>query len=57
VHVVDAVAVVLENALGDPVYDMHQKDKRLDGVDTNGRHADTHNGLGNTHYLGLAAAM
>jgi sugar phosphate isomerase/epimerase len=36
---------------------MHLKDKRLDQQTDNGRHVDTHIGLGNTNYVGLVAAM
>ena len=42
---------------GDRVFDMHMKDKRLDGEDGRGRPLDTMIGLGNSNYLGLFEAM
>ena len=38
---------------GDRVFDMHMKDKRLDGEDGKGRPLDTMIGLGNSNYLQL----
>jgi sugar phosphate isomerase/epimerase len=42
---------------GDRVFDMHMKDKRLDGDDGRGRPLDTMIGLGNANYMGLFEAM
>jgi len=44
--------VIFKN-YGDRVFDMHMKDKRLDGEDARGRPLDTMIGLGNGNYLGL----